>query len=202
MGVDFTAIVDHRLSCEELYRLPASLNSRWSTPSSLAALTARFPNAGKDWHWRISPTFSSSAEELFDEGYVHLDGPSCFGAWVFKQALEVTSTARWSSFLFEEDVRAGLLEAVRQLARVLRSSTIVYLPDSAFPPSVASDRLYEGVEWRRSSTGSRRTSDPRLPRSTPSAGRTRSTGTSPGMSSKGAKRPSDPRHRYHARARK
>jgi len=159
MGVDFTAIVDHRLSWEELYLLPAILNSRWSTLSSLAALTARFPNAGKDWHWRISPTFSSSAEELFDEGYVHLDGPSCFGAWVFKQALEVTSTARWSSFLFEEDVRAGLLEAVRQLARVLRSSTIVYLPDSAFPPSVASDRLYEGggvaevVDWLQTNVG-------------------------------------------------
>jgi hypothetical protein len=160
MGVDFTAILDHRLSWEEICRLPATLNSRWSSPSSLVAFTARFPNAGKDWHWRISPTFSSPAEELFDEGYVRLEGPSCFSVGVFKQALEVTSSARWWSFLFQEDVRAGLLEGVRQLAGVLRSSTIVYLPDSAFPPSVASDRLYEGggmaevVDWLQANVGS------------------------------------------------
>jgi hypothetical protein len=41
-------------------------------------------------------------------------------------------------------VRAGLLEGVRGLAAALRSSTIIYLPDSLYPPSGASDRLYEG----------------------------------------------------------
>jgi hypothetical protein len=145
MSVDFTAILDHRLSWEEICRLPATLNSRWRT-ADLAAFSAEIPNAGKVWRWRISPTFSSPAEELFDEGCVHLEGPSVFGAWVFRHALEVTSCARWWSFLYQKDVRAGLLAGVRQLAGLLGSSTIVYLPDSAYPPSVASDRLHEGGE--------------------------------------------------------
>jgi hypothetical protein len=144
MGVDFTAIIDHGLSWEELCQLPATLNSRWSAPSSHPIFLAGPPGARKDWHWRISPTFSSAGEELFDEGYVSLAGPSCFAAWVFRHALEVTSTARWWSFLFEQDVRAGLLDGVRNLARILRSTTIIYLPDSTYPPSEASDRLHDG----------------------------------------------------------
>ena len=159
MGVDFTAVLDHGLTWEELYRLPATLNSGWTTPSSLGAFLSAYPTAGTDWHWRISPTFSSAAEELFDEGYVRLEGPSGFGAWVFKGVIEVTSVARWWSFLFEQDVRAGLLVGVRSLASILRSSTIVYLPDSAYPPSAASDRLHEGagvaevVSWLQANVG-------------------------------------------------
>jgi len=159
MGVDFSAILDHGLTSEDLYRLPTTLNSRWTTPSSLPAFLADYPNAGTDWHWRLSPGFSSAAEELFDEGYVNLEGPACFGAWVHKRALEVTNHARWWSFLYEQNVRAGLLDGVRSLARILRSSTIIYLPDSAFPPSVASDRLHEGsgvaevITWLQTHVG-------------------------------------------------
>jgi hypothetical protein len=159
LGVDFAAILDHGLSWEELYRLPTMLNLRWTTPSSLGAFLAGYPNAGKEWRWQMSPTFSSAAEELFDEGYVKLEGPSCFGAWVFKRALEVTNCARWWSFLFEQDVRMGLLDGVRSLASILRSSTIVYLPDSSFPPSVAADQLHEGggvdeiIGWLEANVG-------------------------------------------------
>ena len=78
---------------------------------------------------------------------------------VFKRALEVTSSARWWSFLFEQDVRAGLLDGVRHLASILRSSTIIYLPDSAYPPSEASDRLHDGdgvaevIRWLETNVG-------------------------------------------------
>ena len=159
MGVDFTAILDHGLSWQELYQLPTTLTSRWATPSSLAGFLTRYPNAGTHWRWRLSGTFSNAEEELFDEGHVRLEGPAGFGASVFKHALEVTSCARWWSFLFEPDVRAGLLEGIRSLASILLSSTIVYLPDSAFPPSVASDRVYEGrtvvevVSWLETNVG-------------------------------------------------
>lgn len=159
MSVDFSAILDHGLTWEELCRLPKMLNSRWDTPSSLAVFLAGYPSARIDWHWRMSSGFSSAAEELFDEGYLSLEGPACFTAWVFKRALEVTNCARWSSFLFEQDVRAGLFDGVRSLAGILRSSTIIYLPDSAYPPSVASDRLHEGsgvaevINWLRTNVG-------------------------------------------------
>ena len=159
MGVDFTAILDHRLSWEDLCRLPTMLNSQWTTPASLSALLAGYPNAGTNWHWRLSRSFSSAAEELFDEGYVSLEGPACFGAWVHQRALEVTNHARWWSFLHERNVRAGLLDGVRSLAGVLRSSTIIYLPDSTFPPSAASDRLHEGsgvtevIAWLQTNVG-------------------------------------------------
>jgi hypothetical protein len=159
LGVDFTAVLDHGLTWEELCRLPATLNSCWAAPASLRALVSAHPGAGTDWHWQISPSFSSAAEELFDEGFVHLAGPSCFSATVFRRAIEVTSCARWWSFLFEQDVRTGLLEGVRGLAGTLESSTVIYLPDSAYPPSAASDRLYEGagvaevVSWLEANVG-------------------------------------------------
>jgi hypothetical protein len=159
LGVDFAAILDHGLTWDDLCRLPTTLSSRWTTPSSLAAFLAGYPNAGTEWHWRLSPGFSSAAEELFDEGYVNLEGPGGFGAWVHKRALEVTNLARWWSFLHDQDVRAGLLDGVRGLARILRSSTIIYLPDSALPPSVASDQLLEGngvaevIGWLQNNVG-------------------------------------------------
>lgn len=159
MSVSFRAILDHGLSWEDLCRLPAILQSGWASPASLEGFLSRFPKAGQDWRWQLSPTFSSAGEELFDEGHVSLEGPSCFAAWVFRYAIDVTSCARWWSFLFEPDVRAGLLDGVRGMASVLRSSTIIYLPDSAYPPSVASDRLYEGggvaevVDWLRTNVG-------------------------------------------------
>jgi hypothetical protein len=159
LGVDFTAILDHALTWEEVCRLPAILNSNWTPPSVLARFLLNYPRAGRDWRWRLSPTFNSPAEELFDEGHLLLEGPSCFAMQVFKRACEVTSPARWWSFLFEADVRAGLLEGIQGLAKVLRSSTIVYLPDSAYPPSLASDLVYEGrgvadvVTWLETNVG-------------------------------------------------
>jgi hypothetical protein len=78
---------------------------------------------------------------------------------IFRHALEVTSCARWWSFLFDPDVRAGLLDGVRMPDGVLRSSTIIYLPDSAYPPSIAFDRLYDGcgvpevIRWLETNIG-------------------------------------------------
>src|SRR3954466_10199945 len=37
---------------------PVILKSGWTSPASLDGFLSRIPKAGKDWRWRLSPTFS------------------------------------------------------------------------------------------------------------------------------------------------
>jgi hypothetical protein len=145
LGVDFTAVLDHRLGWEELHPLPAALNGRWAAPAELVDFRTGQAAPATEWRWRLSPGFSDVAEELFAEGYVDLRGPCYFGASVFKRALEVTNLARWHQFILDPHMQRGLLAGVRSTAAVLRATTIIYLPDSAFAPSAASDLLYDGA---------------------------------------------------------
>ncbi|CAN99132.1 hypothetical protein predicted by Glimmer/Critica [Sorangium cellulosum So ce56] len=95
------------------------------------------------WGWKLSGLSSNAAEELFNEGYVCMDGPDGFRAAVHKRLIEFTHLARWWSFLHERDVRQGLRESLRLLSTVVRASMVIYLPDSGFRPSEASDLLFE-----------------------------------------------------------
>jgi hypothetical protein len=156
MGVDFTAILDHRLSWEELYTLPRRLDS-WRDPNFPEELRGRLRE--QIWRWRLDPRFSSVAEQIFDEGRVDLWGPCAFHAIVFKDAVEIHHLARWWSFVWEEHTRLALLDGTHQLANALRATQIIYLPDNAFPPSEASDLLWEGrpvadvVAWLSANIG-------------------------------------------------
>lgn len=152
MGVDFTAILDHRLSWGELYALPKRLNDAWQLPEPWTAAHA-------GWTWKLGTSYSNAAEELFEEGHVWLDGPAGFRGIAYKHAFEITHLARWQSFLHEPDVQAGLRAASRLAAAIVRAQHILYLPDSAFPPSAASELLFEGgtvwdaIQWLRSNVG-------------------------------------------------
>lgn len=144
MGVDFTAIVDHGLSWDELYELPGALNAAWALPPALRPWAQEWVRAGRaSWGWKLSGLSSNAAEELFNEGYAWMAGPDGFCASVHKRLIEFTHLARWSSFLHERDVRQGLRESLRLLSTVVRASMVIYLPDSCFKPSEASDLLFE-----------------------------------------------------------
>lgn len=160
MGVGFTAVIDHALSWEELYQLPDALNAAWELPTILRPWVGEHVRAGANcWKWKMSRYHSSVPEELFNDGFVLLDGPSGFHGTVYKTGIEVMHLARWRSFLHEPEVQHGLQQAMRSLAEVVRASLIIYLPDNAFPPSTASEMLNEGATvdeahaWLRSNVG-------------------------------------------------
>ncbi|XXX73281.1 hypothetical protein WMF30_37100 [Sorangium sp. So ce134] len=144
MGIDFTALLDHSLSWDELYRLPERLDERFICPAAVLGVHPELDAASCPWRWERDLRYSNVAEELFEEGHLSLCGPGGFSATVFRTGLELTHPARWWSFVFEPHVRAGLREAACAMATILRSTTIIYAPDSSHPTAGGSDLLFDG----------------------------------------------------------
>jgi hypothetical protein len=160
MGVDFTAIVDFRVSEVELSTLPDHLNGAWRLPDILAPWVAEHVCAGSTrWAWKREMPAISVADEIRAERRVWLDGPDGFHGRVFQHALELGHLARWWSFLYEPGMRVGLELACRNIAATVGAEHIVYIPDSGRPPSLATELLYEGgtvsemLRWLRSEVG-------------------------------------------------
>lgn len=146
MGVDFTAIFDHRLRWEELVDLPRIIRPIWFDPPGAVSVHPNLASLRYAWRWSLGRDFSSSGEELFDAGHVSLDGPVGFSAKVFREAVSLTHLARWWSFVFEPEVRQGLLDASALMAQALRSTTIIYLPDSGLTSSRGADLVFDGLK--------------------------------------------------------
>ena len=145
MGIDFTVIVDHRLTGADLYALPERLNATWRLPTMLEPWVARYVRGGgARWDWDLTEPYTTASDELRAEGRVRLDGPDGFHGRVLRGACEVVHLARWWSFLYEPSVQAGLRVASRTLAATLGGEHIVYLPDNGFPPSNGAEVLYGG----------------------------------------------------------
>ncbi len=160
MGVAFTLLCDHALTWSELYDLPTRLNDAWSCPPALSEFVAEHVRAGaSNWLWARDRAYSSVAEELFEAGQLSIDGPDGFRGTALKRGIEVIHLARWTSFLHDPDVQDGLQSAARRIGQIVRATHLLYLPDSAFPPSVASDVLFEGksiedaLAWLRAEVG-------------------------------------------------
>lgn len=145
MGVDFNAIFDHRLSWEELVNLPKIIRPIWVDPPGAVSVHPNLASLRHAWRWSLDRDFSSAGEQLFDAGHVSLDGPVGFSAKVFRKAVSLTHLARWWSFVFEPEVRQGLLEASTLMAQALRSTTIIYLPDSGLTSAQGSDLVFDGA---------------------------------------------------------
>ncbi len=159
MGVDFTAVVDHSFGEAELLALPDRLNARWELPVSLRTWVEKHVRADSTrWKWERQPP-ASLISEFLENGSVWLDGPHGFHAQVCRHALRVVHLARWWSFLYESDVRLGLEEACRGIARAVGAEHILYLPDNLAPPSAAGDMILDGgslddaLSWLYSTVG-------------------------------------------------
>jgi hypothetical protein len=139
MGIDFTALIDHQLSWDDLYRLPALLRESWPTPAQVLIMRDDLPRSAEAWRWSPDPNYSNVAEELFEQRHLVMDGPCGFSLTVFHHAVEVHHLCRWWGFVSEPEIRDALRAACRALAQTLRATTIVYIPDNA----AASDTLFD-----------------------------------------------------------
>jgi len=170
LGVDFTALIDHKLTGAELVGLPDRVNASWRLPTELEAWVAKYLRGGPiRWEWKHGASPSRVNAELIERGFVGLDGPDGFHGRVLPHAIELVHLARWWSFLYEPDVRAGLELACRGVASVVETEHILYLPDNLAPASAGSDVLYAGgtvqdvLSWLQSNVGPPVTDEATLP---------------------------------------
>ena len=142
MGVDFTAIVEHRLTTAELQALPDRLNADWELPASLAPWVAKYVHTSASrWQWNAEPRVISELQSVVG---AYVDGPQSFHGLVCKHAFIVSFLARWWSFLYDEGVREGLEAATRVIALAMNGEHILYLPDSGTLPAAAADIILDG----------------------------------------------------------
>jgi hypothetical protein len=159
VGVDFAAIMDHHLSWDALYNLPATLNEELPWPSFGDSGVETAGGDRPNWRWRLNPSYSNVQEEFFEKRYAFLDGPAGFLCYVHEHCVEIQHILRWRTFLTNREVHHQMRQRLRWIAGVMKSQRIIYLPDSAFPPANAFDLLYEGARiediefWLKSHIG-------------------------------------------------
>ncbi len=146
MRVDFTALFGHALTWEQIEALPGRLNARWSGTEIPPA--ARAAASKTDWAYErdISTAYSSLKQEFTQAGYIVLKGPEGFDAQVFRKVLELYHWTRWSSFVTDPPIANALRQTCRLVANLLKTRTVIYLPDSHYAASRARDLPYRGAD--------------------------------------------------------
>jgi len=146
MGVDFTALMDHKCSLSELLALPEDIEQGWQTYQQqwAAAVPELLPESKNRWEWSRDVIYGSLEEQFRDGRYLTLDGPLAFSLIFGTRLFEVYHWTRWPGFLTEQDVRELLRRTCFYFGRTLGASKVIYLPDSEFGVSGAHDFLWDG----------------------------------------------------------
>src|SRR5690242_10020283 len=97
MGIDFTALLDHALSWDELYQLPNLLRD-WQPPPELLLEREEIPHFDDPWAWHRDRRYSNVAEELFETHHLEMSGPAGFSLVAFRHAVQIHHLHRWWSF--------------------------------------------------------------------------------------------------------
>jgi hypothetical protein len=136
MGVDFTACGEHRLElgsgCDpDLFVLHPDFGPAvaW-TQDLLLPINPDYRDEGPAWDMGV--------------GLRCLRLPGTFRLYFGNHLFLLGHIARWYTFLTDPEARSVLRRASRAVAEVLGSAEVFYLPDSAFAPSIAIDRVYDG----------------------------------------------------------
>ena len=153
MGVDFAAILPHRVTHSDLSDLPERLNGRRELRSVLRKLGCRFFDRWA-WSWEIKRFGPSDMEKRWDEGdSFPLSGPLT-SVYLGRHCCEVVCWGhRWWAFLTDVSIRQGLRTVCRELATTFDpgSAAAIYVPDSAYDESLALDkttlRFDEICDW-------------------------------------------------------
>ncbi|MCP3960046.1 MAG: hypothetical protein GY719_19550 [bacterium] len=146
MGVDVTVLSDHDLALEDLYDLPSLLNAEAPDPPS-PLRPEDIIDYERPWRWNRDCAHSSVPEELVNAGHLSIEGPAGFFGTAFRSGIELCHLTRWWAFVHDARTSDLLMEASTILGRVWKASCVVYLPDSAFLPELAVDRLYDAAPF-------------------------------------------------------
>ncbi|MBX7219387.1 MAG: hypothetical protein K1Y36_05540 [Blastocatellia bacterium] len=148
MGVDFQALVGHNFDFEDLLTLPDHLNRTWSQVQEFLPIIEGYPapnaKAPRQWQWKSLDGKLSFEKELETTGSIWLDGPDGFFFSVGVQAIVINHGCRWWHYLTDSQVRHKLGQVCHHIGRVAVSDLVIYIPDSFYECSSASDLVDEG----------------------------------------------------------
>ena len=146
MGIDFTALMDHSLPWDQMITLDRIIDKEWQKQDSPLRLPFDRIRSDGRWRWELDSKFNSVDEELFERGHVYFESPVGFLGDLFRKGMSIYHTSRWWSFLCEDTVQSALRNAVHHIAQIVGAKTVIYLPDSNYHCSIASDLLYDDKE--------------------------------------------------------
>jgi hypothetical protein len=183
MGQNFCAVLGHHLDARAVEALPHTLGAS-AAPRLAEALayldhiTVREldgPASHPLWEtWHLSGDASATAPSTVEQWaageWVSVDGPGGVSISSLGRAAAVRSHwIRWGAFLVEPSLQEALRDVCYELARVLESPMVVYVPEYWYPEGFAIDGLTIGqiVSVLREQHGAPATSISAIYRSNP-----------------------------------
>jgi hypothetical protein len=151
MGVDFVAIMDHKLTVNEIASLPQTLTKN--------RFGYGLGDESKHMDWQFDPydkrplTIDVAQEildrpkhvpnSLEDVAAIEIHGPYSI-LYVSQHCLEFDHLLwRWGLFLKDDAVQIALRALCRELSRLVHGSRAIYVPDSSCKESVAPVEMLE-----------------------------------------------------------
>ncbi len=155
MGKNFCAVLGHHLDARTVEMLPHTLGAR-AAPRLAEAIayldhiTGRQPDEPDIWEtWYLagdaSATAASPVEQWAAGEWVTVDGPGGVSISALGRGAAVLSHGmRWGTFLVEPKIQEALRGVCHELARVLASPMVVYVPEHWYPEGLAIEGLTIG----------------------------------------------------------
>jgi hypothetical protein len=146
MGMDFRAVMGHRLATDDLFHIADKLND-------LESLTPYFDslNVGSVVFWSWGEAFQDIAEfstwfqkNLDEDGVARLRGEHAIWICFSTRMAEIGSWVRWYEFVKTAEINSALRTICKAVAGVLGANRLAYFPDSGWEVSNrASGLLFE-----------------------------------------------------------
>lgn len=138
MGMDFTAYFSHDLSTEQIKEICHRINSeRGLFPiihNFVDELLLYYPE-DRDKVWSFDPDGIGGTNEIY--------GPCGFSFTFSDKVCYFHHYIRWGAFLTDEVIQYKLRKVCYELRKLLNSSFVIYVPDSAVKESVILDFIWD-----------------------------------------------------------
>jgi hypothetical protein len=137
MGMDFRAVMGHRLSKDELFHIPDKLNDL----EDLAPLYDQL-NLGSVIFWSWREPFQNASEfsdwlnhNLAEDGVVYLRAANAIWICFSEHMAELGTWVRWHEFVKAPGTASALRKICVAIGEVLGADKIAYIPDSGWTVS-------------------------------------------------------------------
>ena len=159
MGVDVVGIVGHRLTTEKILDLPTLLNSVRGAALAEALDLPWVPGTREPWSLEHVPTMLGNPNAVWPDTFpITVDG---HGLWlqVSPHVCEIISGMRWPTFLTSAPHRQAHRRVAFQLACLLGGDVALWVPDSSYRSSLATDLVEQAqslediTAWLRAEYG-------------------------------------------------
>ena len=141
MGVDVVVIAQHQTALDSLPDVPRALSEMERVFARYHPTLQKWVHPGwlHEWYWDFLPETMTCLRE--SEADLH--GPYGFGLVFYEYFYTIHPSPRWGAFIDDPQVQRIVCEICDGIASCLGSDRLLYVPDSAYPPSRVLDWLPE-----------------------------------------------------------